>query len=204
MPPRTHAAWRGLWKAGDQPGCSAGSPGPSGRGKCPLLLLEGPSRLPLLISLASLLCPQDPHGLEGALDCRELAWELSRLPMPQWVGQLPSTPLSPVFPDLPGLPPMPPGPTRPGGDFGLQGTGLGAQQAPRAPVSRAIALRSSPMPPGESLPPASPDLPSLRGADLVWPPLLLPPFFPYVLPVHSGVPPLSLGIRVPTSSRQAP
>ena len=33
-----------------------------------LLLLEGPSRLPLLISPASLLCPQDPRGLDGALE----------------------------------------------------------------------------------------------------------------------------------------
>ena len=32
-----------------------------------LLLLDGPSHLPLLISLASLLCPQDPRSLDGAL-----------------------------------------------------------------------------------------------------------------------------------------
>ena len=51
----------------------------------PLLLLrsgvwEGPSRLPLLISPASLLCPQDQCGLgRGALDGRGPAWKLSRL-----------------------------------------------------------------------------------------------------------------------------
>ena len=61
----------------------------------------------------------------------------------------------------------------------------------------ANALRSSPALPGESLPPASPDLPGLRGADLVWPSLLLPPRSPYILPVHSGVPPVSLGVIVP-------
>ena len=43
-------------------------------------LLDGPSHLPLLIFPASLLCPQDPHGLRGALEVGELAWELSRLP----------------------------------------------------------------------------------------------------------------------------
>ena len=110
---------------------------------------EGPSRLPLLISLASLLCPQDPRGLEGwgaALEGRGLAWELSSLP-------------------------------------GLSGQG-----------DRPLLLsRSSPRP----LPPASPDLPSLRGADPVWPPLLLPTLSPYILLDHLEVPPVSLGISVP-------
>ena len=67
--------------------------------------------------------------------------------------------------------------------------------------SSADALLSSPAPPvwglrGSFLP-ASPDLPGLRGADLVWLPLLLHPRSPYVLPVHLGVPPISLGVRVP-------
>ena len=72
----------------------------------------------------------------------------------------------------------PPGHMWPGWCFGGGGTGLGAQQAPRARVGGAIALRCSPALPGDSLPPASPDLPSLRGAHLVWPPLLLPPSVP--------------------------
>ena len=38
MPPRSHVAWRELWRAGDQPGSSAGSLGPSGLGDHPLLL----------------------------------------------------------------------------------------------------------------------------------------------------------------------
>ena len=78
--------------------------------------------------------------------------------------------------------------------------GLGAQQAPRpsGPGHRPPLLsRSCPAPSGESLPPASPDLPGLRGTDPFWPPLLLPPqSFPLILPVHSGVPPISLGVRI--------
>ena len=106
-------------------------------------------------------------------------------------------PLPPASPDLPSLPPMPTGHRWPGVGFGLQGSGLVGQHVPWAPVGRAIALCSSPALPRESLPPASPDLPGLRGADLVWPPLLLPPRSPYILPVHFGVPPVSLGVRVP-------
>ena len=118
----------------------------------PLLLLwsgvwEGPSHLPFLISLSSLLCPQGPHGLDGALEG---------------------------------------GGYRPGSSAGSP-----------ARVGQAIALCSSPSLPRESLPPASPDLPGLRGAGPVWPPLLLPPQSPYILLVHFGVPPVSLGIRVP-------
>ena len=92
----------------------------------------------------------------------------------------------------------------PEGGFGGQGTGLGAQQAPRAAVSRAVALCLSPVTPGESLQPAPPDLPCLRDADPVWRPLLLPLRSPHVLPVHSGVPPVSLGVGVPTSGCQVP
>ena len=71
-------------------------------------------------------------------------------------------------------------------------------------VGGAITLCSSPAPPGGPLPPASPDLPGLSNADPVWPPLLLPTQYPHVLPVHLGVPPVFLGVRVPTSGRQAP
>ena len=83
------------------------------------------------------------------------------------------------------------------GDLGGQGTGLGAQQAPRARMDGANALRFSPTLPEGPLLPASPDLPGLRGTDPVWSPLLLPPLSPHILPVHLGVPPISLGIRVP-------
>ena len=64
----------------------------------PLLLLqsgvwEGPSRLPLLISQASLLCLQDQCGEEGGeggfLEGRGPAWELSRLPSPSGPGDCP-------------------------------------------------------------------------------------------------------------------
>ena len=118
MPPRTYVACRGLWRAGDQPESSADSPRPSG------WAIALSASLPLLISLASLLCPQDPRGLDG----------------PLW-----------------------------------QGYWLGSSAASPARVGQAIALHSSPALPGEPLPPASPDLPGLRGADPVWFPLLLPP-----------------------------
>ena len=94
-----------------------------------------------------------------------------------------------------------------GGGWALEGRAPAwewAQQAPRARVGRAITLRSSLAPPGRPRPPASPDLPSLRGADPVWPPLLLPPQYPNILPVHLGVPPVSLGVRVPNRGQQAP
>ena len=103
------------------------------------------------------------------MEGRELAWELSRLLVPEWAGQSPSAPL-PLLPQCPSPLPLlislasllcPQGLTRLGGGSGGQGTGLGAQQAPQAPVSRAIALCSSPTPPGWPLPPATPDLPGL-------------------------------------------
>ena len=92
-------------------------------------------------------------------------------------------------PALPGQ-----GPMKIGGVFGGQEISLGAQQAPRVQVGGEDALCSSP--PRRRLLPASPDLPGLRDADPVRPPLLLPPQPPHVLLVHLGVPPVSLGIRV--------
>ena len=53
------------------------------RSSPPSLVPEVLSHLPLLISLASLLCPQDPLSLEGALEDGGPAWELSRLPVPE-------------------------------------------------------------------------------------------------------------------------
>ena len=56
MPPRIHAAWRGIWRAGDRPGNSAGSPGRVGGANALCfspLLPEGPSHLHLLISPSS-------------------------------------------------------------------------------------------------------------------------------------------------------
>ena len=54
------------------PGSPAGFLGSSGWGKAlfsspALEVWDGPSHLPLLISPASLLCPQDPRSLDGAL-----------------------------------------------------------------------------------------------------------------------------------------
>ena len=146
--PRTNVGW-GLGGQGTGQGAQQ-APQAKWAGQSPSaplqLLPEGPSHLPLLISWASLLCPQDPSGLEGALE----------------------------------------GGYRPGSSAGSP-----------ARVGQEIALCSSPALPGGSLPPASPDLPGLRAADPVWPPLLLLPQSPHVLPVHLRVPPVSLGISVP-------
>ena len=115
-------------------------------------------------------CAQDPQGWKRPWGCAgwglgsmeqkgprhaphpwsqrrgDLSWEPSRLPGLEWVGQMP--PLLPEGPCcLPGLPPMPSGPTWPGGGFGGQGTGLGAQQAHWARVGGAI-----PSPPHDSSP----------------------------------------------------
>ena len=57
------------------------------------LVLEVPAHLPLLISPAYFLCPQDQRVPEVALESGGLSWDLSRLPEPEWVGQLPSAPL---------------------------------------------------------------------------------------------------------------
>ena len=106
-----------------------------------------PAASPVL-PLASFLCPQDQCSRRWGGVClggQGTGLELSRLPVPEWMGQMPS----------------------------------------------------SPAPPRGPLPPTCPDLPGLRGADLVWPPLLLPPLTPHILLVHLGVPPISLGIRVP-------
>ena len=94
-----------------------------------------------MISPASLLCPQGPTQTRGGLEGRGSACKLSRLPVPEWVGQSPfcSSPAPPRGPLLPAslvLPLAsflcPQGPTQPGGGFGGQGICLGAQQAPRA------------------------------------------------------------------------
>ena len=57
MPPRTQTAWRGVWRAGNWTGSSAGSPMPEWVGQSPSaplpLFPESPSRLPFLIFPAS-------------------------------------------------------------------------------------------------------------------------------------------------------
>ena len=103
--------------------------------------------------------------------------------------------LPPASPDLPE--PMPPRTHTAWRGLWRAGDQLRSSAGSPARVGQAITLRSSPALPGESLPPASPDLPRLRGTDPVWPPLLLPSQSPYILPVPSGVPSISLGVRVP-------
>ena len=87
--------------------------------------------------------PPGPTGLKGALDCRGPAWEVSRLPGPQWAGQSPSTPL-PLLLDgschLPLLISQAPllCLQDPRGLDGLlmEGSSLGAQQAPQPKWAR--------------------------------------------------------------------
>ena len=66
------------------------------------LVQDGSSHLSLLISPASLLRPQDQcgQGERGASEGRGPAWELSKLPGPEWAGQMPSAPL-PLLPEGP-------------------------------------------------------------------------------------------------------
>ena len=91
--------------------------------------------------LGLLPMPPGPMQLRGRgdLEGRGQSWELTRLPGPEWAGQISSTVLLLLLaslllasPDLSGLPPMLLGPpTQPGGGFG-GGTGLGVPQAPWA------------------------------------------------------------------------
>ena len=95
MPPRTHAAFRGLCGAGYQPRSSAGSPGQSGRGNHPPLISCSSRRAPpACLSWSSSLPPMPPGpmwpgwGFGGGMP----SWELSRLPAQ--VDQVtPSSPL---------------------------------------------------------------------------------------------------------------
>ena len=99
------------------------------------------------------------------------------------------------------LPPMPPRPTWPRGDLWGHRTQpksqahspgwLGRGNAGHAPP-RSVPLR---VPPGVGTPP--PFQPPFRGAGPVRPPLFLPLQYPYVLPVHLGFHPVSLGVRIP-------
>ena len=122
--PGTNAAggWE-PWRGGGWPGNLADSLCPIGQGNRPLapllLLLQGPSRLPLLISPASLLCPQGPTQPAGGFGGQGTGLGAQQAPH-VWVGRtvtlhfspaLPGWPLSPATPDLPSPPPMSPGPT---------------------------------------------------------------------------------------------
>ena len=100
----------GLRGQGTSPGSPAGFLGSSGWAKHPPLLLlrsgvwEGPSLLPLLISLASLLCPQDQCGWgwggRGHLGGQGTSMGAQQAPRAEWVGQSPSIPL-PLLPEGP-------------------------------------------------------------------------------------------------------
>ena len=133
----------------------------------------------------------------------DLTWEPSRLPGLKWVGQTPSSP-PPVWEGPSHLPLLISsasllylqGPTWPGGDF--EGRAL-AWELIRLPRSEwAGQLPSTPLPLFPESPSRLPLLISLASgapilSDLHFSSRLSPH---YVLPIHSGVPPVSLGIRV--------
>ena len=101
--PQGPTAWRGRGGRGISVGAQQ-APRPKWARQSPSaplpLLPGGPSRLPLLISLASLLCPQDPCSLDGALEGGGTGLGAQQAPRPEWAGQSPSAPLLP-FPESP-------------------------------------------------------------------------------------------------------
>ena len=164
-----------------------------------------PPASPVLPS-ASSLCFQDQCIWGGEGSWR--AGELSRHPGPEEAGQTPSSPpllLPPGGPLLPVSLELPSASFLCPQDKCTQGkrvswmTGDWPGSSAGSPVPERVGqLTSTPLPllPGGPLPPTSPDLPGLREANPVCPPLLLPPLSPHVLPVNLGVPPISLSIRV--------
>ena len=101
---------------------------------------------------------------------------------------------------FPSLLPMFPGPMRPRrGPWRAEDLAWELSSLPR-PIGQGKCSvhcpQSEPLrvPPGMGTPP--PSQPPLRGTSPVQPPPLLPLQFPHVLPVHLGVPPISLGVEV--------
>ena len=167
------------------------------------LAWEGPSSLPLLVSLTSLLCPQGPtqpgggFGEQGiglgaqhapcARVCWAIALRLSSAP--------PGGPLLPASPGLPSLPPVPPGPRRPGWGFGVgvPAWELSRLPGPSGPGDRPLLLSRS----SQRVPPACLSWsPWPQGRQSCLASTSPPPSDPYILPIYFGVPPVSLGIRV--------
>ena len=101
-----HSSLRGQ---GTSPGSLASFLGLRGWGKCPPLLACFSHSAPPACLSWSPRSPsyslKDPRGLERGLEGRGSAWELSRLPGPQWAGQSPSAPL-PLLPEGPSRLPL--------------------------------------------------------------------------------------------------
>ena len=154
------------------------------------------------------------NGTDGAQTCLwsqrvgDPAGEPSRFPEPKCVGQMPSTPLSllPCWGSPPSCLSCSPLASLlcPEDQQSLDGASGGVGPGPRTrQISPAnwemfsTFLPSEPqkVPPGVGT--TAPSQPPLRGACSVQLPLLLPPQSPHVLPVHLGVPPISLGIKFP-------
>ena len=71
----------------------------------PPFLPEGPSRLPLLTSPASLLCSQGPPQPGGVFGAQGIGLGAQQAPWPQWTRRSPSTPL-PLFQESPSRLPL--------------------------------------------------------------------------------------------------
>ena len=93
------------WEPSGLPGCPVGFLDSSGQGKCHLLLRGGPSHLPLLISPASLLCPQGPTWPRGGLGRQGIGLGTQKAPQPECARRSPSAPL-PLFPESPSCLPL--------------------------------------------------------------------------------------------------
>ena len=121
---RTHRAGKGLGGCGG--GWGLGSRNRRGPGVAPPLVSEGGG--PHLGAQQAFLSSSGQGKRPPLLCC----------------SSGPAGPLPPAFPVLPSASLLcPQGPTRPGGGFGEQGTGLGAQQAPCTRVGGSVALCSS-------------------------------------------------------------
>ena len=137
-----HAPHPWSQRTGDPTWSPAGFLGSSGWGKRPSLFscssARASSRLLLLISPASLLCPQGPTWPGGGFGGQGTSLGDQQAPCAQVGGAItlrssPAPPgwlLPPASPDLPGLPPMPPGPC--GLDGALEG-GVLAWELSRLP-----------------------------------------------------------------------
>ena len=96
----------GLRGQGTSLGCPAGFLVSNGQGKHPPVLScssslgrpLGPSHLPLLISLASLLCPQGPMQSGGGFGGQGISLGAQQSPWPEWARQSSSAPLL-LFPE---------------------------------------------------------------------------------------------------------
>ena len=108
MPPRTHTAWRRLWRAGDRPGSSARSLCPSVLGNRPPLIFRSSRRAPPACLSWS---PQPPSCASRTQAAWMGLWSggtglgAQQAPWPEWARRSPFAPL-PLFPESPSRLPL--------------------------------------------------------------------------------------------------